>query len=125
MHHVTRLDIEKYKCVTENITTDEVVITDERIQHIKGHHPNDYERYSSYISEALQNPDYILEDRRPATALVLKEIEENGAFFRLALRLVTISDNPEYKNSVLTFLKIREKEWKRLIRNKKVLYKAE
>ena len=125
VNHVTRLDIEKYKCVTDDIVTDEVVITDERIQHIKDRHPNDYERFSNYISEAVRNPDYILEDKRPATALVLKSIEENGEYFRLALRLVTSKDNPEYKNSVITFLKIREKEWRRLLKNKNILYKAE
>lgn len=125
VNHIARLDIEKYKCVTEDIVTDEVVITDERIQHIKERHPNDYERFNSYISEAVENPDYILEDKHPDTALVLKSITENGERFRLSLRLVTSKDNPEYKNSVITFLKIREKEWKRLLKNKKILYKSE
>lgn len=125
LHHITRLNIEKYKCVSEDIVTDEVIITDERIQHIKDHHPDDYERYSAYISAAIDAPDYIIEDKRPATAIVLKYIEENGERFRLSVRLVTSNDNPEYKNSVLTFMKIREKEWLRLIKNKKILYKAE
>ena len=125
VRHVTCLDKDKYKCVSEDITTDEVVITDERIKHIMERHPNDYERFNSYIATIVENPDYILEDKHPATALVLKQIEESGERFRLALRLVTSSDNPEYKNSVITFLKIREKEWNRLIKNKNILYKAE
>ena len=125
LRHVTRLDVEKYKCVSEDITTDEVIITDERIQHIKDRHPNDYERFGSYIAAAIETPDYIVEDKQPATAMVLKYIEESGEHFRLAVRLATSSDNPEYKNSVLTFLKIREKEWNRILRNKKILYKAE
>ena len=125
LHHVTRLDIEKYKCVSEDIVTDEVIITDERIQHIKDRHPNDYERFSAYISAAIEKPDYIIEDKQPDTAMVLKCIQESGERFRLAIRLATSKDNPEYKNSVLTFLKIREKEWRRLVKNKKILYKAE
>lgn len=125
MNQIGRLDIDKYKCVADDIVTNEVIITDERIEHIKERHPNDYERYHSYIAEAVEHPDYILEDRRPATALVLKSIEENGEHFRLALRLVTSRDNPEYKNSVITFLKIRDKEWHRLLKNKTILYKAE
>lgn len=125
LHHVTHLDIEKYKCVSEDIVTDEVIITDERIQHIKDRHPNDYERFGTYIAAAIDSPDYIIEDKHPATAIVLKYIEENGERFRLSVRLVTSNDNPEYKNSVLTFLKINEKEWRRLIKNKKILYKAE
>ena len=125
LQYVTRLDIEKYKCVSDDIVTDEVIITDERIQHIKDRHPNDFERYSSYIAEAIEKPDYIIEDKQPATAMVLKHIKESGENFRLAVRLATSQDNPEYKNSVITFLKIREKEWRRLIKNKNVLYKAE
>ena len=120
-----RLDIEKYRCVTERIVTDEVIITDERIAHIKERHPNDYERYCSYIPEIIQKPDYILEDSRPNTALVMKHIEEAGEHFRLTLRLVAASDNPDYKNSVITFLKVREKEWNRLVKNKRILYKHE
>ena len=42
---------------------------------------------------------------------------------RLALRLATAADHPDHKNSVLTFMRIREKEWLRLLRNKKILYK--
>lgn len=125
VRYVTRLDKDKYKCVSEDIATDEVVITDERIKHIMERHPNDYERYNRYIASIVEDPAYILEDKHPATALVLKQIEESGERFRLALRLATSSDNPEYKNSVITFLKIREKEWNRLIKNKKILYKAE
>lgn len=125
VHPVTKLDIEKYKCVSENITTDEVIITDERIQHIKDRHPNDYERYAQYLPEIVGNPDYIIRDKRPYTAVVLKQIVENNERFRISLRLKTPNDNPDYKNSVLTFLKIREDEWERLVRNKEVLYKRE
>lgn len=57
--------------------------------------------------------------------MVLKKIAEHGKYFRLALRLVTPTDDPAYKNSVITFLKIREKEWRRLTKNKKVLYNSE
>lgn len=123
MREVGRIDIEKYRCVAEEIITDEVVITDERIAHIREHHPNDYERFSGYLSLIISEPDYIIEDVRPNTAVVLKEIVEGKERFRLALRLVTPGDHPKYKNSIITFMKIREKEWNRLIRNKTVLYK--
>lgn len=34
VHIVGRIDREIYKCITEDIVTDEVIITDERIEHI-------------------------------------------------------------------------------------------
>ena len=127
MNAVTRLDLEKYKCVSDKTITDEVIITGERIQHILDRHPLDYERFRSYIPEVIRSPDYIIRDGRANTAMVLKEIVTEGGSerFRLALRLATVEDPPGYKNSILTFLKIRQKEWDRLIRNKEVLYKLE
>lgn len=122
---VCDLDIEKYRCVSPDIRTSEVIITDERIKHIQERHPEDFERYSGYLKEIVEKPDYIIEDTRPDTAMVLKEIEEQGEHFRVALRLVTPADHPNYKNSIITFMKIRKKEWDRLLRNKKVLYKFE
>lgn len=119
------LDRQIYSCVTPDIRTSEVIITAERIKHIQERHPSDYERFCSYLPVIIADPDYILEDTRPNTAMVLKEISEHGEYFRLALRLVTPTDDPGYKNSVITFLKIREKEWRRLTKNKKVLYKSE
>jgi len=118
-------DVEIFKAVSTQLITDEVVITEERVAHIQKHHPDDYERFHSYIPDMIEHPDFIIEDPRPNTAMVLKEFRDRDLHFRLALRLVTTEDNPEYKNSVITFMKIREKEWRRLLKNKKVLYKSE
>lgn len=110
-----------YQCVTGNIRTDEVIITDERIQHIKDKHPNDFERYCQYISQAIQYPEYIIEANKPNIALILKSFTEHNKQFKTVLKLVTSADDEKFKNSVITFMKIDEKEWKRLIKNKKLL----
>ncbi len=126
MHTVGRINRDIYRCIAEDIVTDEVVITDNQIQHIKERHPNDYERFAEYFGEIVGNPDYIIESPKPATALILKEITgENGEVFKTVLRLVTSTDNLEYKNSIITFMKIDKKEWDRILRNKKILYKKE
>lgn len=125
VHTVGKIDKEIYKCITKDIVTDEVIITDNQIQHIKDRHPNDYERFSSYFEEIVASPDYIIEANKPSTALVLKEIKMAQEVFKTVIRLATSQDNPKYKNSIITFMKIDEKEWKRLLRNKKILYKRE
>ncbi len=122
---IGKIDIEIYQCVTKDIKTDEVIITDERVRHIKERHPNDYEQYFEYAKEILAEPDYILEANKPNTALILKEFFNGAEQFKTILRLVTSTDNEGYKNSIITFMKINEKEWKRLLRNKKILYKSE
>lgn len=125
VHKIGNIDINKYKCVTEDIKISDVIITDERIQHIKDRHPNDYEKYYRYMSEVVANPDYIVEANKPNTALILKAFSENGEQFKTVLRLITSSDDCNFKNSIITFMKINEKEWQRLLRNKKILYKLE
>ena len=117
VNFVCKLNKELYKVVTEDIRTDEVIITDERIQHIQERHPDDYERFSTYLAEIVQSPDYIIRDPRPQTGMLLKEITvgETGEHFRIALRLAASQDPAHYKNSIITFLKIRQKEWERQI----------
>lgn len=122
---IGKIDVEKYCVVSDQIRTDEVVITEERIQHIRDHHPNDYERYSQYIAEMLENPQYILEDKVPNTAVILKEFAGADERFRLILRLAVLGDAPGKKNSIITFLKISEKKFNKYLRNKNILYKSE
>ncbi len=117
--------MKKYKCITEDIGTDEVIITDPQIEHIKSRHPNDCERYFDYVSDILKNPDYILQANRPNTAFVLKHIVDNDKSYQVILRLKTSQDPVHYKNSVITFLKAEEKRYNRYLRTKKIFYKSE
>lgn len=125
VHSVGKIDRDIYKCITKDIVTDEVIITDERIEHIKERHPNDYERFYSYIPEIISNPDYIIEANKPNTAVVLKEIEERGEKFKLVLRIKVQGDPEEYKNSIMTFWHIGETTWRKTLKNKTILYKKE
>lgn len=125
IHIIGKLDVETYSCVTEDIITDDVIITDKQIEHIKERHPDDFERFGQYFEEIIKHPDYIIEANKPNTALILKEIKINNERFKTILRLVTSQDNPAYKNSIITFMKINEKDWKRILKNKKILYKSE
>lgn len=125
VHTIGKIDKNIYKCVTEDIVTDEVIITDERIAHIKQRHPNDYERYYKCLKEIVEHPQYIVETNKPYTALILKEFIDGEEKFKTVMRLTTSHDNPEFKNSVITFMKINNKEWKRMLKNKRILYKTE
>ncbi len=125
VHTVGKINKEIYKCITADIVTDEVIITDNQIQHIKERHPNDYERFSQYFLEIVANPDYIIEANKPDTAVILKEIVDDGEKFQTVLRLCTSKEPEGYQNSIITFLRIDEKRWNRYLRTKKILYKRE
>ena len=43
----------------------------------------------------------------------------------MVLRLAVSDDNTDYINSIMTFYHISQKEWKRLLKNKVILYKRE
>ena len=78
------------------------------------------------MKEIVEHPDYLIETNKSNTALVLTEIiAVNNKVFKVVVRLNTSTDNPQYKNSIITFMKINEKEWKRLLKNKTILYKRE
>lgn len=125
MYLVGKIDIEIYNCITKDITTDEVIITDKQIDHIKNRHPNDYELFNKYLEKIVEQPDYIIEANKPFTALILKEIQIDNKKFKNIVRLATSNDTPSYKNSIITFMKIDDREWNRILKNKKILYKSE
>lgn len=122
MHFICHIDREIYKVVTPDIRTDEVILTDERIQHIKEHHPNDFETFADHLTLILQEPDYILEANKPNTAFILKAFQVENKRFQLILRLITAAESTTYVNSVITFLKISDRKWHKYLRNKKILY---
>lgn len=68
MYIIGTIEKKIYKCITDDIITDEVIITDERIKHIQERHPNDYERYYEYLQQVVEKPDYIVETKKPNTA---------------------------------------------------------
>lgn len=123
MHTIGKINRNIYKCVTKDIVTDEVIITDNQIRHIKSRHPNDYDKFSKYFSEIITEPDYIIESNRPNTAVILKEIIHDNERFQTILRLCTSMEPSGYKNSIITFMKIDKKRWERYLRTKKILYR--
>ena len=126
MEFIGRIDIEKYKVVAPNIRTDEVVITDERIQHIKERRGAAfYEEYSGYFREIVENPDYIFRDKQSCTALACKTINKDGVSINLAVRLAIERDDPKYKNSIITAVKESKKRFAQRLRNNNPLYKRE
>ena len=119
------LDIGIYRCVSSDIQTSEVIITEERIKHIQEDHPEDNERYCSNKPKIILEPDYIVEANKANTAVLLKEFTENGEKFKLILRLKTPDLPKGYKNSVISFWRIGQTTWEKTINNKKILYKKE
>lgn len=124
LQYIGKIDIDIYRCITSDIDTDEVIITDERIKHIKGHHPGHYEEIEPFMGIAVSDPDYILEDAAN-TGLILKQVDDEKVRMHIVLKVHTSTDIKGYKNSIISAWKISESRWNSYLRNKKILYNRE
>lgn len=121
MYTLGKIIPEMYKDISCDITTDEVIITEERIEH-SNRHESAFDRYGFYIPDVLNDPDLIFEDKRPHTAILIKQIEDHGKNVQIVLRLHVSEDPPEYKNSIISFWTISLERRKNYERNKKMIY---
>ena len=79
VHVVGKIDQEIYQCITNDIVTDEVIITDNQIQHILDRHPDAYETAMKEMRTAIESPDYIIaDDKHDNTGLVIKKFKMKG-----------------------------------------------
>ena len=126
MRMVGYIDIEKYRCIADGIITGEVIITEERIEHIKERRGADFlEKYERHFPLILSDPDYIFPDNRMNTAIVCKIIGEGEDAINLILRLVVTKDDPAYRNSILTAIKENKKRFSQRLRNNTPVYKKD
>ena len=122
---IGRIDREIFRCIAEDIVTEEVVMTDNQLEHILQRHPEVFPAVLDVLRDTLRDPDYIIEDKHPHTGLVVKRLETGSESLRVVLRICTSEDQPGYKNSVITFMTVSRKRWRQYLRNRRILYRNE
>lgn len=122
---IGRIDREIFRCIAEDIVTEEVVMTDNQLQHILQRHPEVFPAVLDVLRDILRDPDYIIEDKHPYTGLVVRRLETGSESLQVVLRICTSEDQPGYKNSVISCWEISERRLKNYLRNKKILYKRQ
>lgn len=106
------------------LKTDEIIITNERIDHIKNRHPEDFLLFEKYGVQTVENPDTIIKDcKNKSTVFMVKKLPDNN--LNVVARLVVDDDNENLKNSVMTFYRIRNRNLEKLANKNKILYKKE
>ena len=80
MYSIGKINQNIYKCITEDIITEEVIIIDNQIQHIKDRHPEAYNKVLKNIQEAISTPGYIIRDKHAYTGLIIKRIQTEEGF---------------------------------------------
>lgn len=104
------------------LQTDEVIVTSERIEHIKIHHPQDFDLFEKFGKEAVIFPDIIIKDfKHTGTVFMVKKLPDIN--LNVVVRLALDTDKEGLKNSVMTFYRLRNRNLKKLIAKNKILYK--
>ena len=124
MAYIGKIDTIQFRGIFK-IETDEVIITDEQVNHIKNNHPGDYERCAMYFPSILSEPDYIVEANKPNSVVLLKQTTDGTRYFHMVLRIKTSNDPLNYKNSIITFMEINGRRYNRYLNKKRVLYMRE
>ena len=104
-----------------NIKTSKLIITKERIEHIRKKHWNDFELYGKYMLQIIEEPDYILKDiENDNTVLFLKTINELNLQIVIKLQTENIIDK---FNTVITFWHMRKRSYNQILKKNKIIYK--
>lgn len=104
------------------ITTSEIIVTDERLAHIRERHLIDFKLFEKYAAECVENPDYIIKDsKNPDTVFMIKKLPDTN--LNVVSKLALDTKMSGLKNSVMTFYRIRERNLKKLIAKNTLLYK--
>ena len=125
IQNLGELDWKIYECISKNRICDEVIITDEQVKHIRERHPEAYMDTMYYLKRIIDDPDYIFKDKQPNTGLIVKKIENAKESALLVLKILTVNDRKDYKNSVITGWKITERRLNNYLRNKEIIYRKE
>lgn len=107
------------------LNTDQVILRDERIEHIKEGHPEVVEIIKKHAKDIIESPDYILKDAiREETILCVKKLEENSNInVVIKLALEDSKDKKRNKNSIITSFLMNDKRLKRELKKKECIYK--
>ena len=103
------------KPILEVEKASEIIITEERINHIKMRHPEDYSLFNIYGAICVKDPDYIIKDgKHDGTIFMVKKLEDTN--LNVVVRIALETDDKGIMNSVMTFYRIRERNLIKLIR---------
>ena len=106
------------------LTTTDVIVTEERIKHIKERHPQDVMLFEQYGQETVLEPDIIIKDgKNEGTVFLIKHLPDSN--INVVVRLALVTEDEGLKNSVMTFYRIRAKNLVKLLKKNKEIYRKE
>lgn len=123
MKTIGNIDLSLIKNKVSEVPSSEVIITDERYEHISQNHSCDLSLFDSYSKTAIENPDEIIIDIKNERTLFFVKFLESGNL-NIIVKLAT-GDRNSVKNTVLTSYRLRQKNLEKLEEKNQIIYKKE
>lgn len=124
MQYIGKVDRNKLGKYKDIITTDVVVLTDERKAHIYQDHIKDYDIIMKNLKRVVLNPREVLEDiKNEDTIFLIYKLGYTN--LNVVIKLNTNNDQIHPQNSIMTAWIIRDSNLKKLRKRNKILYKSE
>ncbi len=101
-----------------NLITEEVIFTLERIKHVEDRRQL-YEEIKEILPKAIYSPEYIYKDwnNRNDTIVLIKRINQKSRL-NIVIKVTIKKDEKHPKNSIITIIKIGEKTFRKIYKNK-------
>lgn len=102
-----------------DIATEEVIFTFERMEHVEDRRIKLYEEVKDVLPDAIYYPEYIYTDwnNRNDTLIFIKSIDEKSKI-NIVIKIAILNDEKHPKNSIMTIIKIGEKTFRKIRKNK-------
>ena len=76
------------------LKTDELIITNERIEHIKIRHPEDFELFEQYSLLVVNEPEFVIKDEKNEnTVFITKKLENKN--LNLVVKIILETDEDD------------------------------
>lgn len=117
---IGKLNIKLFEKIGTNLITDEVIFTYERINHVETKRIQLFNEVKNVLPNILYNPDYIYKDwnNRDNTLVLIKSLNRK-LNLNVVLKIAILNDKKHTKNSIITMIKIGNKTFNKIKRNKK------
>ena len=132
MQFIGKINTKMFELISNDIITDEVILTDKQRTHINERHPEILIKYEGFFKTIIENPDFIIKDNtRENTALLFKKINNNSENKKISenvnvvLKLAVENNSIYNKNSIITCIPIGKNRLRSYINNGKIIYKNE
>lgn len=117
---VGNLNKEIFKKIDIPLVTNEVVFTSERINHVESKRSKLFNDVRNLLPDVIYNPDYIYKDwnNRNNTLVLIKSLDKSSKL-NVILKIAIFNDDKHPKNSIITMIKIGNKTFNKIRKNKK------